>query len=44
MYCEPVHSHTMTRCDDKPWTLEEITQQAPRGLFTGYSRIAANPV
>ena len=44
MYCEPVHSHNMTKFDEKPWTLEEITRQAPRGLFTGYRSIAKNPV
>jgi 3-oxoacyl-[acyl-carrier protein] reductase len=44
MYSEPIHSHNLTKYDDKPWTLEEITQQAPRGLFTGYRSIAANPI
>jgi len=44
MYSEPVHSHNLTKYDSKPWTLEEITQQAPRGLFAGYQSIAENPV
>lgn len=44
MYSEPVHSHNMTKYDSQPWTLEEIQQQAPRGLFVGYKSIAENPM
>ena len=44
MYSEPVHSHNLTKYDSTPWTLEELTQQAPRGLFAGYKSIAENPV
>ena len=43
MYSEPIHSHNMTKYDSQPWTLEEIQQQAPRGLFNGYKSIAENP-
>lgn len=44
MYSEPIHSHNMTKYDIKPWTLEEIAQQAPRALFMGYHSIAKNPM
>jgi 3-oxoacyl-[acyl-carrier protein] reductase len=44
MYSEPVHSHNLTKYDDKPWTLEELMQQVPRGLFMGYHSIAENPM
>ncbi|MGD9143477.1 MAG: SDR family oxidoreductase, partial [Dehalococcoidia bacterium] len=43
MYSEPVHSHNLIKYDDKPWTLEEIQQQAPGALFAGYKSIAADP-
>ncbi|HEY98156.1 MAG TPA: SDR family oxidoreductase [Dehalococcoidia bacterium] len=44
MYSEPVHSHNLTKYDSKPWTLEEIAQQAPRALFMRYQSIAENPM
>lgn len=44
MYSEPIHSHNLTKYDSKPWTLEEIAQQAPRALFMGYQSIAENPM
>jgi 3-oxoacyl-[acyl-carrier protein] reductase len=44
MYSEPVHSHNLTKFDSQPWTLEELMQQVPRGLFMGYHSIAENPM
>ncbi|OGN99241.1 MAG: hypothetical protein A2Y58_03070 [Chloroflexi bacterium RBG_13_51_52] len=44
MYSEPVHSRNITKFDKKPWTVEELMQQAPRGLFIGYENIAENPM
>jgi hypothetical protein len=43
MYSEPIHSNNLTKYDSKPWTMEELIQQAPRGLFMGYRNPAANP-
>jgi 3-oxoacyl-[acyl-carrier protein] reductase len=36
LYSEPVIARNMTKFGDAPWTVEEILQQAPRGLFSGY--------
>lgn len=36
LYSEPEIARNMVKFDNKPWTLEELTQQAPRGLFTNY--------
>jgi len=44
MYSEPVHSHNLTKYDSKPWTLDELIQQVPRGLMAGYQSIAENPM
>jgi 3-oxoacyl-[acyl-carrier protein] reductase len=44
MYSEPVHARNLTKFDSKPWTMEELMQQAPRGLFGGYESIAENPI
>lgn len=44
LYSESVHSHNMTKYDEKPWTLEELKQQAPRGLLAGYKSPAENPM
>ncbi|MBN1161768.1 MAG: SDR family oxidoreductase [Dehalococcoidales bacterium] len=43
MYSESIHSNNLTKFDSKPWTMEELVQQAPRGLFAGYKSPAANP-
>ena len=43
MYSESIHSNNLTKFDSKPWTMEELVQQAPRGLFAGYKNPAANP-
>jgi 3-oxoacyl-[acyl-carrier protein] reductase len=43
MYSEPIHSNNLTKYDNKPWTMEELMQQAPRGLLMGYKNPAANP-
>ena len=44
MYSEPVHSHNLTKYDSKPWTLDELMQQVPRGLLMGYQSPAENPM
>jgi len=44
MYSEPQLANNLTKFDSKPWTVEELMQQAPRGLFAGYKNPAANPV
>jgi 3-oxoacyl-[acyl-carrier protein] reductase len=36
MYSEPILANNLTKYDSKPWTVEEIIQQAPRALFAGY--------
>ena len=36
LYADPFIAHNMTKFGEGPWTVEEIAQQAPRGLFTGY--------
>jgi 3-oxoacyl-[acyl-carrier protein] reductase len=36
LYSEPVIARNITKFGEGPWTLDEIIQQAPRGLFTGY--------
>jgi 3-oxoacyl-[acyl-carrier protein] reductase len=42
MYSESINSNNLTKFDSKPWTMEELIQQAPRGLFAGYKSPAAN--
>jgi 3-oxoacyl-[acyl-carrier protein] reductase len=44
MYSEPIHSNNLTKYDSKPWTVEELMQQVPRGLLAGYRSPAANPM
>jgi 3-oxoacyl-[acyl-carrier protein] reductase len=36
LYSEPVVARNITKFGESPWTLDELMQQAPRGLFTGY--------
>lgn len=36
LYSEPAIARNMTKFGTEPWTVEEIIQQAPRGLFQGY--------
>lgn len=43
MYSEPVIARNLTKFDDKPWTVEELTKQVPMGLLQGYRNPAANP-
>lgn len=43
MYSEAVLANNLTKFDDKPWTVEELIQQVPRGLLAGYKNPAANP-
>jgi 3-oxoacyl-[acyl-carrier protein] reductase len=43
LYSEAVLAHNLTKFDNKPWTMEELMQQAPRGLFAGYHSPAENP-
>ena len=44
LYSEPQLANNLTKYDDKPWTIEELIQQVPRGLLTGYRNPAANPM
>jgi 3-oxoacyl-[acyl-carrier protein] reductase len=43
LYSEAVMGFNLTKFDDKPWTMEELMQQVPRGLFAGYHSPAENP-
>ncbi|OGO43114.1 MAG: hypothetical protein A2137_07850 [Chloroflexi bacterium RBG_16_58_8] len=43
MYSNPVIARNITKFGPGPWTVEELIQQAPRGLFMGYQSIADNP-
>ncbi|MGD0795337.1 MAG: SDR family NAD(P)-dependent oxidoreductase [Dehalococcoidales bacterium] len=36
LYSEPVIARNLVKFGEGPWTLDELMQQAPRGLFTGY--------
>jgi hypothetical protein len=44
MYSQPEIGKSMMKFDSKPWTVKEIIQQAPRGLFMGYKSIADDPM
>ena len=44
MYSEPQLANNLTKYDSKPWTVEELMQQVPRGLLAGYRSPAANPM
>ena len=43
MYSESVLGNNLVKFDSKPWTMEELLQQVPRGLLAGYKNPAANP-
>lgn len=43
LYSEPEIARNLTKFDKGPWTMEELTQQVPRGLLGGYQSPAANP-
>jgi 3-oxoacyl-[acyl-carrier protein] reductase len=43
LYSEPVIARSITKFGEGPWTMAELMQQAPRGLFMGYHSIADNP-
>ncbi len=43
LYSDPVITRNITKFGEGPWTVEEIIQQAPRGLFSGYKSPAENP-
>ncbi len=43
MYSESIMGNNLTKFDAKPWTMEELLQQVPRGLLAGYKNPAANP-
>jgi len=44
LYSESVQANNLTKFDSKPWTVEELMQQVPRGLLAGYRNPAANPM
>jgi 3-oxoacyl-[acyl-carrier protein] reductase len=43
MFSEPIISNNLTKFDSKPWTMDELMQQVPRGLMVGYKSPADNP-
>lgn len=43
LYSDPAIVRNLTKFDDSPWTVEELTQQVPRGLLMGYRSLADNP-
>jgi 3-oxoacyl-[acyl-carrier protein] reductase len=43
MYSDPVIARNLVKAGREPWTVEELIQQAPRGLFMGYQTLADNP-
>jgi 3-oxoacyl-[acyl-carrier protein] reductase len=40
LYSEPEIKRSLLKFDNKPWTMEELKQQAPFGLFMGYHSFA----
>ncbi len=44
MYSEPIISRNLVKYGERPWTLEELMTQVPRGLLAGYQSPAANPM
>jgi 3-oxoacyl-[acyl-carrier protein] reductase len=44
IYSTPVIARNLTKAGREPWTVEELVEQAPRGLFAGYQSIADNPM
>jgi 3-oxoacyl-[acyl-carrier protein] reductase len=44
LYSEPAIARSITKFGEGPWTVQEIMQQAPRGLFAGYHSITENPM
>jgi 3-oxoacyl-[acyl-carrier protein] reductase len=44
MYSEPVHSNNITKFGEGPWTMEELMQQVPQGLLSGYKNPAEHPI
>jgi 3-oxoacyl-[acyl-carrier protein] reductase len=44
LYSEPAIARSITKFGQGPWTMEELMQQAPRGLFMGYHSIADSPM
>jgi 3-oxoacyl-[acyl-carrier protein] reductase len=43
LYSEAVLAHHITKFEKKPWTMEELMQQVPRGLLSGYKNPAEHP-
>jgi len=43
LYSEPETARNLTKFGEGPWTVDELTQQVPRGLLAGYQAPAANP-
>lgn len=43
MYSESTLGNNLTKFDNKPWTMDEMLQQVPRGLLAGYKNPAENP-
>jgi 3-oxoacyl-[acyl-carrier protein] reductase len=43
LYSESIIGNNLTKFDSKPWTMDELMQQVPRGLLAGYHNPAENP-
>jgi 3-oxoacyl-[acyl-carrier protein] reductase len=43
LYSDPVIASNITKFGEGPWTMEELTQQVPRGLLAGYKSLAEHP-
>jgi len=43
LYSDPTIVRNLMKYDSEPWTMEELRQQLPRGLFGGYQSLADNP-
>ena len=43
LYSEAMMANNLTKFDAKPWTMDELMQQVPRGLLAGYRTPAENP-
>ena len=40
LYSDPVIARNMTKPGKEPWTVEELTKEAPHGLFMRYRSLA----
>ena len=43
LYSDPTIISNLTKFGERPWTMDELIQQAPRGLLAGYKNMTENP-